>query len=208
MRIAKYNYNLLPNQFLSDSELECSGLTQAERVARQGGTIGYPAWNLLYYSLLSSLPSSSATIVETGTSHGLTTIVLAQALANRAGGIVHTAEVDPHRVTVATENIKLAGLSDLVKCHLGDGATILRQLALEVIHFAFLDGCHSADAVFTEFEIVRPAIIAGSGMAAFDNANSGPVNTAIQDVLRVHGGNLIRFRNCSWSPPGVALWQP
>ena len=91
MRINKYNISLLPNGFLARSERACQLMTQAERITHQGGTVGYPAWNLLYYAALTTLPTNRpSVVVETGTSYGLTTVILAQAVSDCGGGIVHT----------------------------------------------------------------------------------------------------------------------
>ena len=48
-----YKHELLPNEFLIKKEMESRDLSSA--IENTGLSIGYPAWNLLYYSLFCSL---------------------------------------------------------------------------------------------------------------------------------------------------------
>ncbi len=51
-----YDRRLLPNEFLAS--LEPEDVTDLETaVPRSGMTTGYPAWNLLHYSLFTGLPT-------------------------------------------------------------------------------------------------------------------------------------------------------
>jgi hypothetical protein len=34
------------------------------------------------------------------------------------------------------------------------------------------------------------------------------VAEALRRIRAAHGGNLIEFANCSWAPPGNAVWRP
>ncbi|MDP3920776.1 MAG: hypothetical protein Q8R76_08235 [Candidatus Omnitrophota bacterium] len=52
-RVFDYRHELLPNSYLSDQEKGVSSIEGA--VKKTGLTIGYPSWNLLYYSLICSL---------------------------------------------------------------------------------------------------------------------------------------------------------
>src|SRR5262245_40630372 len=72
-----YNSSILPNQFLAEQDKQSRSLEDALRDT--GFSIGYPAWNLLYYSLYTSLhfvDSRKPVIVETGTNQGFSTIIL------------------------------------------------------------------------------------------------------------------------------------
>ena len=126
-RVFNYNHSLLPNGYLSQQDEGLSeGLDTAMR--KTGFSIGYPAWNLLYYSLYCSLTEKNreAVVVETGTNLGYSTIVLAQVLNDlRADGFVHTVDIDGKVTELAKENIGKAGLSDYVKFHTGDAVTFL-----------------------------------------------------------------------------------
>jgi predicted O-methyltransferase YrrM len=204
-----YDRRLLPNAYLA----QCDASVQSgdEAAIRTGLSIGYPAWNLLYYSLLCSLESPEPVVVETGTNRGFSTIVLAQALVDSGcRGAVHTVDIDPVVVEKAKENLDQAGLRSRVVFHVGDSVAFLQDLVAEVdrIDFAFLDSRHEADVVLREFESILPRVVACGGRVYFDNTTSGGVADALRRITRDHGGNLVEFTRCSWAPPGNAIWQP
>jgi predicted O-methyltransferase YrrM len=174
--------------------------------------MGYPAWSLLYFTLLCSLPQGrrSYTVIETGTNLGFSTIVLAQALRDLgAEGTVHTVDIDPQATAAAQKNVERAGLLPLVRFYTDDSLKILRQLGdeLGLLDFVFLDGNHETTHVTKEFALVRPHLAPGAKVY-FDNTNTGDVALALERIHRKFGGNLLRFPNCSWSPAGNAVWQP
>jgi predicted O-methyltransferase YrrM len=175
-------------------------------------SVGYPAWSLLYYSLLCTLPvGRPAFVVETGTNHGLSTIVLAQAVKDGGeGGKVHTIDIDPALVSIAKQNVAAAGLSDFVDFHLGDSTTELRDICSQVpgIDFAFLDAGHDFASVMSEFRVVVAKVKAARGTVYFDNTVQDGVAKALRHIHIRYGGNLVEFPNCSWNPPGNAIWQP
>src|SRR6266542_833803 len=99
-----YDRNLLPNEYLAQLESRTGDLKEA--VQTTGMSLGYPAWNLLYYSLLCSIPERDPVVVETGTNRGFSSIVMAQALKDSGHpGIVRTVEFDPSLAEVARQNI-------------------------------------------------------------------------------------------------------
>jgi len=210
-RMFEYDHTLLPNRYLAELEARSNNLV--ETVKNTGLSMGYPSWNLLYYMLLCSLSPKKreVIIVETGTNQGFSTIVLAQALKD-AGvqGIVHTVDIDERMVERAKENLAKAGLSQYVKFNVQDSLQYLKQLVSEVeyIDFAFLDSSHNYDHVRKEFKIVYHRVVACNGKVYFDNTTSGGVAKAIRYIHENHGGNMIEFANCSWSPPGNVIWQP
>lgn len=208
-RAFDYDRNLLPNRYLAELESASPNLETA--VTLTGLSIGYPAWNLLYYCLLCSLPRGEAVVVETGTNHGFSTIVMAQAMKDAgARGVVRTIDIDPSVVPRAMENVEKAGLTDYVDFKIGDSLAHLRDLVGDQDHvdFAFLDGNHERVHVVKEFEILYPKLAACGGKAYFDNTASGGVADALRQIRATHGGNVVEFRSCSWSPPGNAIWQP
>lgn len=201
----------LPNAVLSQSERSVHDLTEAMR--RTGFSIGYPAWNLLYYAVLCSLPveRKDFVVVETGTNHGFSAIVLAQALKDLgAKRPLHTIDIDPQVVAIARQNVARAGLDEFVEFHVDDSLRVLARLTeqVEAIHFAFLDGNHTYDHVRREFALIYPAVVTGHGTVYFDNTTAGGVSRALRFIRRAYSGNLVEFRNCSWGPPGNAIWQP
>jgi predicted O-methyltransferase YrrM len=208
-RMFDYDHQLLANRYLA--ELEASSPDLEAAVKLTGLSIGYPAWNLLYYCVLCSLPPGEALIVETGTNHGFSTIVLAQALKDaHVRGVVRTVDIDPAVVGRARENVENAGLTEYVDFSVGDSLGFLEQVATDRdrIDFAFLDGNHEFAHVVKEFDIVHPLVVACRGKVYFDNTESGDVAEALRHIRATYGGNLTEFQNCSWSPPGNAIWQP
>jgi hypothetical protein len=210
-RIFKYNYNLLPNEYLNKLESESGSIETVN--PKTGFSIGYPAWNLLYYSILCSLPRNKREVVvlEVGTNIGSSTIIIAQALKDAGvDGYVRTVDINEKTTAIAKENITKAGLADRVEFHVQDSLEFLGNLVNEVDHidFAFIDGNHSFDHVIKEFSIIYPRIIVCLGKVYLDNTLIGGVADALKFIKAVYGGNIIEFNNCSWYPPGNIIWQP
>jgi predicted O-methyltransferase YrrM len=205
-----YDRRLLVNEYLAEQEAATRDLESA--ISRTGFSLGYPAWNLLYYALLCSLPRSGGpVVVETGTNRGFSTIVLAQALRDAGTpSVVRTVDIDPEVVQLAERNLARAGLSDLVRFSVQDSLAFLEALRGEVdrVDFALLDGDHSAEHVLAEFELLRPLVARCGGKVYFDNTSAGGVAEALRRIRAAYGGSLIEFANCSWAPPGNAIWQP
>lgn len=208
-RSFRYNHRLLPNEYLAEQEAISSNL--ADAVHHTGLSMGYPAWNLLYYTLLTSLRSEEPIVIETGTNMGFSTIIMAQVLKDvQARSVVRTIELNSEIAKLAEEHARAAGVQKFIGFSVGDSLDFLKQLTKEVskIHFAFLDGSHDCAHVIKEFELIRSHIVAGEGTVFFDNTEAGGVMEALHYIRSTHGGNLIRFTNCSWAPPGNAIWQP
>jgi predicted O-methyltransferase YrrM len=208
-RVFDYERRLLPNLFLAESDANSRDLPSAVR--NTGLSIGYPSWNLLYYTLLCSVDSPDPVVIETGTNLGFSTIVLAQALKDaNATSVVRTVDINPAAVTRARENAVRAGLDNRISFTVGDSIEFLRRLATELdrVDFAFLDGGHAAAHVIAEFEILYPLLHSAGGKVYFDNSGAGDVAAAIQHLRNRFGGNFIHFANTSWCPPGTTLWQP
>jgi predicted O-methyltransferase YrrM len=209
-RMFGYDRRLLVNGYLAEHEAASHDLESA--IARTGFSLGYPAWNLLYYSLLCSLPrSGQPVVVETGTNRGFSTIVLAQALRDAGQrAVVRTVDVDPEVVELAEQNVARAGLAGLVRFSVCDSLEFLAALRREVdrVDFALLDGAHDAEHVLAEFELVHPLVRSCGGKVYFDNTSAGGVAEALRRIGAARGGNLVEFANCSWAPPGNAIWQP
>ena len=210
-RIFDYNKGFLPNKYLAKLESISFDLESAKK--HTGMSIGYPAWNLLYYSVLCSMPQGEreVVIVETGTNMGFSTIILAQALCDaKKKGIVYTVELEAADYNSSKVNVEKAGLSEYVKSHLGDSLVFLANLSekKDYINFAFLDGNHDFEYVIKEYAIIHPLIATCRGKVYFDNTSEGGVATALKYIKTNYKGNLIEFGNCSWKPPGNAIWQP
>ncbi|MDF2695679.1 MAG: hypothetical protein K0S65_4062, partial [Labilithrix sp.] len=97
--------------------------------------VSLDAGKLLY---LLARAQGSRTIVEFGTSFGISTIHLAAA-ARENGGRVITTEKEPEKVKQARANLERAGLADVVEVREGDARMTLRDLDTP-IDLLFLDG--------------------------------------------------------------------
>jgi precorrin-6B methylase 2 len=217
-----YDRRLLPNPYLA--ELEPEGADLAATSGRTGQTVGYPSWNLLYYALFCSpQPDPSAygpvpppitddlVVVETGTNWGVSTIVMAQALKDLGTTAkVRTVEMNESLAEIAKSNVEQAGLTDHVEFHVEDSLSFLARTADEVdqFDFIFIDDDHSAEHVIQELDIVCPKVAETTGKIFFDNTSGRGVSAALRHLKETYGGNLLSFPNCSFAPPGVAIWQP
>lgn len=204
-----YDRTLLPHDLLTEREAGVDSLEEA--IPKTGLTVGYPAWNLLYFSLRCAVTRTAPVVVETGTNQGYSTIVLAQALEELgATSRVVTCDLDPEMAALARVNVEAAGLTHRVDFRVGDSLEILTEVVSSVdrVDFAFLDGDHSAGHVFREFEILAPKVGQPGSTVYFDNTTAGGVAEALDRIVERFGGNLVQFPNCSWSPPGNAIWQP
>ena len=85
----------------------------------------------------------ASTIVEFGTSFGLSTIQLAAALRDNGGGRLVSTELVPSKAEAARTNLEAAGLSDLVEIRLGDALETLAHGVGSAIDLVLLDGAKS-----------------------------------------------------------------
>lgn len=96
--------------------------------------------NLLYLLARSARATS---IVEFGTSFGLSTICLAAALRDNGGGRLITCEFEPTKLARAKANLADAALADLVEFRLGDALQTLAHDLPDRIDLLLLDGAKS-----------------------------------------------------------------
>ncbi|SHN86277.1 O-methyltransferase [Bradyrhizobium erythrophlei] len=95
----------------------------------------------LLYMLARS--SRARTIVEFGTSFGISTLHLAAALRDNGGGQIITSEFEPSKVARARDHLAAGGLNDLVEIREGDALQTLRVDLPETIDLVLLDGAKS-----------------------------------------------------------------
>jgi len=111
------------------------------------------------------------TIVEFGTSFGISTLHLAAALRDNGGGRLITSEFEPSKVARARENLKSGGLLDLVELREGDALQTLSVNLPETIDLLLLDG---AKALYPDIlSLVEGRLRAGALIVA-DNADHSP----------------------------------
>ncbi len=110
-------------------------------------------------------------IVEFGTSFGLSTLHLAAALRDNGGGRLITSEFEPSKVTIAKANIAAAGLSDLIELRVGDALETFKHDLPETIDLLLLDG---AKSLYSEvLGLVESRLHSGAVIVA-DNADYCP----------------------------------
>jgi predicted O-methyltransferase YrrM len=115
--------------------------------------------------------TGASSIVEFGTSFGISTLHLAAGLRDNGGGRVITTEFEPSKVARGRENFAAAGLADLIELREGDAIeTLGRDLPAE-IDLVLLDGAKSLyAAVLTQLERqMRPGTL-----IVADNADRNP----------------------------------
>ncbi|RYZ87212.1 MAG: methyltransferase domain-containing protein [Proteobacteria bacterium] len=110
------------------------------------------------------------TIVEFGTSFGISTIYLAQALKENGGGRLITTEYEESKIEVARKNVSEAGLSAFVEFRQGDALETLKNFG-EEIDLLFLDGAKNLYVPL--LELLNPYFRAGTFIAS-DNSKMSP----------------------------------
>ncbi|MFD3537635.1 O-methyltransferase [Streptomyces sp. NPDC058664] len=118
-------------------------------VSREGG-------RLLY---LLTRAVKARTVVEFGTSFGISTLYLAAAVRDNGGGRVITTELQQDKARRAAENFAAAGLGDLVDLRLGDARETLRELPGPV-DLLLLDGW--LDLRLPILQVVEPRLRPGA----------------------------------------------
>lgn len=106
------------------------------------------------------------TILEFGTSFGVSTIHLAAALRDNGGGWLITTEFEPSKATRARANLTEAGLIDLVEIREGDALETLARDLPEKLDVVLLDG---AKALYADIlDRIEPHLKRGSLLLADD----------------------------------------
>ncbi|MDB6009561.1 MAG: O-methyltransferase [Gammaproteobacteria bacterium] len=124
-------------------------------------------------------------IVEFGTSFGISTLHLAAALKDNGGGRLIGSEFEPSKVVRARENIAAAGLSDFVEIREGDALETLARDLPESIDLVLLDG---AKPLYPRvLALLEPRLRAGALILA-DNADMCPEYLA---EVRAPGGGYL-----------------
>jgi predicted O-methyltransferase YrrM len=114
---------------------------------------------------------AARTIVEFGTSFGISTLHLAAALRDNGGGRLITSEFELSKVARARENLTAGGLIDLVEIREGDALQTLSVDLPETIDLLLLDG---AKALYPEvLSLVEGRLRPGAFIVA-DNADDSP----------------------------------
>ena len=114
---------------------------------------------------------NARTIVEFGTSFGISTLHLAAALRDNGGGKLITSEFEPSKVARARDHLTTGGLIDLVEIREGDAMQTLRDDLPDTIDLLLLDG---AKALYPDIlNLVESRLKPGAFVIA-DNADYSP----------------------------------
>ena len=115
--------------------------------------------------------SGARSIVEFGTSFGISTLHLAAALRDNGGGRLITSEFERGKLATAKANLAQAGLADLVEFREGDALETLAVDLPETIDLVLLDG---AKALYSDIlDRVESRLRPGAILIA-DNADYCP----------------------------------
>ncbi|AYG69463.1 MULTISPECIES: O-methyltransferase [unclassified Rhizobium] len=130
--------------------------------------ISREAGSLLYMLARST---GARTIVEFGTSFGISTLHLAAALRDNGGGRLITTEFEPSKVARARENLTAAGLIDLVEIREGDALQTLGSDLPDTIDLLLLDG---AKALYPDILKLVESRLRPGALVVADNADFCP----------------------------------
>lgn len=124
------------------------------------------------------------TIVEFGTSFGISTLYLAAAVRDNGGGTVITTELDPHKCAVARDHFAQAGLADIIDLREGDALDSLKTLP-DQVDMALIDGWK--ELYGDVLTLVEPVLRPGAVILA-DNINMFKRTLAPYVERMQHGG--------------------
>ena len=139
----------------------------------------------LLYAMARS--ARAASIVEFGTSFGVSTIFLAAALRDNGGGKVVTTEFEQSKADRARANLAAAGLDGFVEIRVGDALETLRSDPLRGIDLVLLDG---AKTMYLDvLKLIEPGIRPG-GIVASDNTDHDGLGPFL-DYVRAPGNGYL-----------------
>lgn len=139
----------------------------------------------LLYAMARS--ARAATIVEFGTSFGVSTIYLAAALRDNGGGKVVSTEFEESKAAQATANLAAAGLDGYVEIRVGDALETLRTEPPGGIDLVLLDGAKSM--YLDVLQLIEPGIRSG-GIVASDNTDHDGLGPFLDHVRTPANGYL------------------
>ena len=140
--------------------------------------VGEEFGRLLY---LMARATSARTIVEFGTSFGLSTIYLASALRENGGGHLITCEMEAAKSQRAQTHLAEAGLSDLVEFRIGDALEVLNEGIPSPVDMLLLDG--AKPLYFPVLKLIEPFLRLGA-LITSDNVNTRMQVSEFTDYIR------------------------
>lgn len=123
----------------------------------------------LLYMLARS--SRARSIVEFGTSFGISTLHLAAGLRDNGGGRLITSEFEPSKAARARANLSAGGLIDLVEIREGDALKTLSIDLPDMLDLILLDG---AKALYPDILDLLEGHLGPGSIIVADNADDSP----------------------------------
>ena len=130
--------------------------------------VGQETGTLLY--VLARL-GKARTLVEFGTSFGISTLHLAAALRDNGGGQLITTEFEPTKVAQARAHLEAGGLLDLVELRCGDALETLARDLPPRIDLVLLDG---AKALYNDILSLVESHLSPGALILADNVDFCP----------------------------------
>jgi predicted O-methyltransferase YrrM len=145
--------------------------------------IGWEFGRLLY-GLARSVQADS--IVEFGTTFGISTIFLASAIRDNGGGRLITTEFEPSKMARARKNLAAAGVEEWVEFRTGDARETLLDSPRD-IDMIFLDG--AKELYLDVLKLLEPQLRAG-GIVASDNTDHDGLEPFLSHVRSPSNGYI------------------
>jgi predicted O-methyltransferase YrrM len=140
--------------------------------------------NLLYALARAARPK---TIIEFGTSFGISTLFLAAALRDNGGGRVITTEWDASKAKRAHEHFEEAGLDGFIEIRTGDALETLSTDDFDSVGFVLLDG--SKKYYVDVLKLLEPKLGIGCIIAS-DNSDMSGAGSYLEFVRNSANGYL------------------
>jgi predicted O-methyltransferase YrrM len=152
----------------------------------------------LLYGLARSVRAK--TVVEFGTSFGISTIFLASAIRDNGAGKVVTTEFVPEKAEQAKKNLAAAGLEDWVEFRIGNALEVLKADPSDEIDLVLLDGAKGLylDVLRLLEPRLRPGAIIASdntdhkSLEAFLGYVRNPENGYTSSAILTQGADVTR----------------
>ncbi|WP_413206445.1 O-methyltransferase [Rhodospirillum sp. A1_3_36] len=132
-----------------------------------------PETGRLLYMLVRATGARS--VIEFGTSFGVSTLHIAAALRDNGGGRVIGSEFEPSKTAKARETMEAAGLADLVEIRQGDALETLARDLPNRVDLLVLDG---AKALYPRILSQVEGQLAPHALIVADNAGDSPAYLA------------------------------
>jgi predicted O-methyltransferase YrrM len=129
------------------------------------------------------------TIVEFGTSYGISGIHLAAALRDGGGGRLVTTEFDAIKAARAQENFRAAGLADLIEIRIGDAFETLKAEIGGQIEVLLLDGWKPL--YLPMLKLLEPRLAPGALIIADDLDIAPEALAPYLDYVRAAGSGYV-----------------